>query len=380
MYTTVYPTAIVSHANLPVWIDDVDDVEAKVVNDPVTELIAVQAELGTLPSGSTADLTTRLAVSINDDGSLKSTLTPTFAGLNLTGLLDISGAHVYIDSDKYISFSGGTIAALIWYVSASGTLQLRANDVFFLSSNGTDMNAALGINIMGSGTGNKISTGALGSTSAQLYIGDKKIVVEDGAFTLGATNIGNDGTNYVEVKTDGEIVLHGTARVTNHLVISPAGIKMPAANFPSDGVVGIFPTLDFDAGASDESAHAVIHCPFRTDLSVDITVIISWTYEGDQDDGFVVWGLEYRGIKAGELVATAGTDITQKSAGTHTTGQEIRTTFSTKVLASALEHGDDIGFRIYRHSSDAVNDTLAVDAKLINVHLLFTKNALGEPL
>jgi len=72
MYTTMYPTNIPSRTNLPVWIDNADDVESKVINDPVTELIATQTELGQLPKGSTASVAARLAVSLNDDGTIKS--------------------------------------------------------------------------------------------------------------------------------------------------------------------------------------------------------------------------------------------------------------------------------------------------------------------
>lgn len=94
MYTTFYPTNIVSRTALPVYIDDVDDVEANVVNDPISELVATQAELGTLPSGSAADLTARLTVSINDDGTLKATLSPTFVDLTLSGDLAVNGSDI----------------------------------------------------------------------------------------------------------------------------------------------------------------------------------------------------------------------------------------------------------------------------------------------
>ena len=60
MYTTFYPTNVVTRTNLPAWVDDVDDVEAKVVNDPVTELIVTQLELGQLPKGSHATVKARL--------------------------------------------------------------------------------------------------------------------------------------------------------------------------------------------------------------------------------------------------------------------------------------------------------------------------------
>ena len=60
MYTTVYPTSIVTRTSLPVYVDDVDDVEAKVVNDPITELVATQVELGLLPKGTHASVKARL--------------------------------------------------------------------------------------------------------------------------------------------------------------------------------------------------------------------------------------------------------------------------------------------------------------------------------
>ena len=57
-------------------------------------VIAIQTELGTDPAGSLTDVKTRLAVSLNDDGTLKSTLTPTFAGLTLTGDLAVNGGDI----------------------------------------------------------------------------------------------------------------------------------------------------------------------------------------------------------------------------------------------------------------------------------------------
>jgi len=109
MYTTVYPTAIPNRTNLPVWVDDVDDVEALVVNDPVTELLACLTHLGTMPAGSAADLTTRLAVSLNDDGSLKSTLSPTFVDLTLSGDLAVNGNDITSTGDLTLNPTGGNV-------------------------------------------------------------------------------------------------------------------------------------------------------------------------------------------------------------------------------------------------------------------------------
>ena len=418
MYTTVYPTGIPSRTGLPVWVDNVDDVEALVVNDPVTELLACLNELGTLPSGSTADLTTRLAVSLNDDGSLKSTLSPTFASLAVSGTialtsglitaagditLDPAGhdvildnSHLQLQSTYSIKHRGDAnhytelfsdSANDGWYWDETNQIlhfHLSGNDKFFLRSTAiytyVYIQALAGVIIGAESYDNMIDDSVPGGASAStpLYIGTKKILVEDGSYTLLALKIGDGVTNYCEIKADGEINLHGTARVTRHIYFSPASFKFPGANPAGESQTDLFHTLDFDDGANDESAYAERTIPFRWASGTDVTIIISWFYTGAQDNGFVVWGIEYKGIKAGEAVAGAGTSITQKSAGTHTTGLLVRTTFATKILGSNLEADDDLGLRVYRHSSDGVNDTLAKDAKLVNVHISFTMDKLGQ--
>jgi len=363
MYTTVYPTDIANRTNLPVWVDNVDDVEAKTVNDPVTELIAVQKELGTIPSGSAASLTARLTVSINDDGSLKSTLTPTFAGLSLTGSLLVSGT-----TPPDITLDNTTVSA----DGNSGFFILQGNKWFVGFNN--DIKAGIKL-YNGSNPNNHwigFAYNAAGAAKTRFYTNTGDIETD------GYLKVGNSPTNYCEIKNDGEINLHGTGRVTRHLYASPSAFKLPAAHFPSVGITGVHNTLDFDAGATNESAYCSNKVPYRWDSTTDLTIEISWFYSGTQDDGFVVWGVEYKGIKAGDAVAGAGTTATQKSTGTHTTGQIVRTSFSTKLLAANLESDDDLGLRIFRNSSDGTNDTLAVDAKLISVHLYFTMDKLGK--
>jgi hypothetical protein len=68
--TTVktYPTSVDTFIT---WQDDIDTILAAAVNDAYTQIIAIESELGANPSGSLSTLTARLAVSINDDGTLK---------------------------------------------------------------------------------------------------------------------------------------------------------------------------------------------------------------------------------------------------------------------------------------------------------------------
>jgi len=128
MYTTVYPTAIPNRTNLPVWVDDVDDVEALVVNDPVTELLACLTHLGTMPAGSAADLTTRLAVSLNDDGSLKSTLSPTFVDLTLSGDLAVNGNDITSTGSITMKAAANNNNYLFFYTASNVAHLLPYND------------------------------------------------------------------------------------------------------------------------------------------------------------------------------------------------------------------------------------------------------------
>lgn len=75
-----YPGGIDTFAT---WEDDIDNIIAKIVNDVQDQLIAVQTELGTDPAGSLTDVKTRLAVMLNNDGTLK----------NLPSNWDVGGTY-----------------------------------------------------------------------------------------------------------------------------------------------------------------------------------------------------------------------------------------------------------------------------------------------
>ena len=122
--------------------------------------------------------------------------------------------------------------------------------------------------------------------------------------------------------------------------------------------------------------------PYRWDVSTDAEITVYWYYATAQGNGTCCWAIEYKAIKAGEAVTGAGTTIAKTSAGTHTTGQLVRTVFTTKILGANLENHDSLGFRLYRDvdgGGDA-GDTLATNARLVNTHFHFTMNKLGAAL
>ena len=63
-----YPTGIDQFIT---WQDDVDTIIASAVNDLHDQVIAIETELGTNPAGSETDVKTRLAASLNNDGTVK---------------------------------------------------------------------------------------------------------------------------------------------------------------------------------------------------------------------------------------------------------------------------------------------------------------------
>jgi len=185
-------------------------------------------------------------------------------------------------------------------------------------------------------------------------------------------SIGDGGTtNYTEIKSDGEINLHGTARVLRHIrVAAPSWSSGVTA--PSSGFVGVLPVLCFDK-TTDDSVHYSILCPYRIATGSTIDFGVDWTYEGTQDNGTVCWAIEYINLTTGETVAGTTTTRTETTAGTHTTGTMIRTIFTTGITG-AVAH-DVIGIRLYRDTSA---DTLDTDACLIQTHFEFIMDKLGE--
>ncbi|HUX62097.1 MAG TPA: hypothetical protein VMV32_12355 [Ignavibacteriaceae bacterium] len=170
------------------------------------------------------------------------------------------------------------------------------------------------------------------------------------------------------------MVLLDTSRVQRHLLIDPARFKLPAANYPGESFEGIFYTLDFD-DTTEESAYCQEHIPYRWDTTTDIEIIVDWMHTG-ADAGTVVWGLEYKSITAGETFTPPTTTITKTTSAGSANNVLLRTAFTSKILAANLSPEDVIAFRFYRDATSG-SDTLAEDARVINIHFHFIQNKLG---
>jgi hypothetical protein len=323
-YETNYPTSIPDRTDLPAYVDNVDDVEAKVVNDPTTELIAALTELGTLPKGSAADVASRLAVSLNDDGSLKSTLSPTFVDLTLT-TASISASYTSQDSCLDLSFTFPSPAedgySFIKFGSGIGYLMLfGGDDDTGIWQCGTTEDARLfQVSVNGSdiwGWGNAASGGPRAFDHFEVF--------ERALFSSSGVELTDYGTNYfLQVKSnsntdltddriltidvnndDRSLVLHANLTVESASVINQ---DVSSDNDPTfDGI-----TLTDDSYIQSTSAK-YLHLKNTTSGADAASGILSlWgTRFIDPPTNPVIWELQSSGGAAGKLTFSFKTTTT----------------------------------------------------------------------
>jgi hypothetical protein len=132
-------------------------------------------------------------------------------------------------------------------------------------------------------------------------------------------------------------------------------------------------TLDFDAG-TDEFAQFQIAMPKGWNEST-VTAQFIWTAG---NTGNVVWGIQ--GVAHSDddaLDAAFGTAQTVTDGVTAAGDVMISAATDAVTIAGTPAEGDLVTFQVYR-DADNGSDTLAVDAKLIAVRLLYTTNAATD--
>jgi len=193
-----------------------------------------------------------------------------------------------------------------------------------------------------------------------------------------AVNIGDvAGGNYTEIKSDGEINLHGTARVAGALWIGAEGIRAPPTTKPATLIeLGISIAWEF-SDATDDTVMANMRIPNRMDRTVAPAVVLGWsspTADPGDDSKQAVWQVEYLWTAVDESVAAAaqGTLSVTTSASTVANGLVLST-----VTPAAADAADQcLHVRIKRLGA-AGADTLGDVAHLSGICMSFTANKLG---
>lgn len=200
-------------------------------------------------------------------------------------------------------------------------------------------------------------------------------------FEVNSTAKFGDGgtTNYAEFKADGELNLHGTARVEKVEWIGANGIKAPGskpATFVEDGLTGCWEFADA-IEANQESISGTIKVPADMDRTVVPKFGIGWHANG-VSPGNCKWQFEYLWVSPNE-------DVTAGAQETLTVVSTASATSDGLVVAEItgidLPSGTDVAmfWKVTRLSGD-VQDTISDVTNLRGNYFKYTSNKLGEAI
>lgn len=196
--------------------------------------------------------------------------------------------------------------------------------------------------------------------------------------TTGAgVSIGDGGaTNYMEVKADGEVILHGTARVKNHAKLYASAGKKAGVQDPTSAVIGITPVEQFSQAVT-QHLYYTFHTPEDWDPTTDMLAHVHWA-PVNANAGDVVWDIDYTSVASNsdEVLTVAPTSLSVTDSTEARQDEPLETTNVTMVSGNlALE--DIISIHVSRDTGDGA-DTYAAAASFIKLEIAYTKNKHGE--
>lgn len=168
------------------------------------------------------------------------------------------------------------------------------------------------------------------------------------------------GGNYLEIESDGTIVLHGDASGWKDRNFSGVSAGNPAAS-PDfiDWNATTIKVAAFDGVATEESLHAGDEIQHDYNEGSDLVFHIHWA-PTDTGSGNVKWQMEII-IISGTTVRYSGT-ISAIDSADGTAWEEKRLNIGT-LTGTSFVIGDQIGMRVFRDPSDGA-DTYGSDAAI----------------
>ncbi|MHA1759118.1 MAG: hypothetical protein ACTSXA_00715, partial [Candidatus Heimdallarchaeota archaeon] len=202
--------------------------------------------------------------------------------------------------------------------------------------------------------------------------GTRRMQIDSG----GNTKIGDGGsTNYLNVANDGEINLHGTARVYKKEWMPAGAIRAQGANPASEATnASGFIILEF-ADSADDYAQADIMVPPDMDYSEDSYICLGWSVPNLSAN--MTWGYGY--------LITAEDNNTEAAA---TTGTQVVTSSGTAnglnvdsiiTIAGGTFDSDDVCIHVYFYR-DVSADTYGAPVDVHGMAFKYVSNKLGEAL
>lgn len=215
------------------------------------------------------------------------------------------------------------------------------------------------------------------SASRDLIKGSTTIAVAAGA----SQRVYTDGTAN-GLRTAGAATAGGTTSpIGKHSIYQPArGMVTRTTNGAAGGTVELttnkvmLVTYDFDA-STDEFVQFDIWMPKGWNEST-VTAVFSWTAASGSGD--VIWGIQGLARSEGDPLDTAfGTAETVTDTLTTANDEHHTSETSAITIGGTPAENDRVIFQVYR-DANAGGDTLAVDACLIGVKIIYTINAAND--
>ncbi len=194
---------------------------------------------------------------------------------------------------------------------------------------------------------------------------------------VGNVRLGDSATNYFGSASDGEVSLHGTARVKLEVVqqafSSKKGAASPTEVLSQVGTTATMlePRLSFSA-VVQQDIHFIIHVPENADGSVNVQFHLMWIPASGWTAGNYMWKLEY--IVKDENADSTTVASTTISADVTPANDD---NFIETEFATTIDAGPDqtISCHLYR---DVANDNGDAAGEVRFVEVEYTANKLGE--
>jgi len=300
--------------------------------------------------------------------------------------LFIDGSLIFLN-DQFMTFGSGSRFQMLWATTNNDYMMFKINVG----------NAAYSGNLVFADRANlpaenypivshptfriQSSSGTL-ADYIQFYHDGASAVITSGAGGLSlaaATTIGDGGaTNYTEIKSDGEINLHGTARVVNSLWIGAEGVRAPPTTKPATYVEhGIGGAWEF-SDATDDTILATMRIPNRMDRGVAPSITLGWS--STTTEGYCEWQIEYLWRAADEATdAVADDTLLSSTDADASTSSAVANGLTLSTFPLVVPSATDacLHLRIKRRA-DLAADTINGDTvELFGMCLTSTSNKLG---
>lgn len=198
-----------------------------------------------------------------------------------------------------------------------------------------------------------------------------------------------DGTEPVAIEQGSPVDTYRTtaqaianlAGIGKHTIYQPArGMISRTTNGAADGTVELatndvmLVTKDFDA-ATDEGVQFDLWMP-KSWNEGPVIAVISWTAPSGSGD--VIWGIRALARSNDDaLDAAFGTEVTVTDTLITANDEHHTAETGAITIGGTPAENDRVIFEVYR-DANAAGDTLAVDAKLIGVKIIYTINAATD--